>query len=333
MASSYLLQRGAKAFGITVQRLCRSVVFTQNREKKRWMRAYWLLMERKKRIEGPPPPKPRSHEPNWDYHAEIQAFSYRLQEDFSLELLRTAFVNSCYVTMEEERRRLLGLDKESAALSLSDNTELRVQGMDFALSFLSDWCRGSFPNLPEEGVAVVVGYLSSRAVVCHVARNLAVEELTLSAQFPVPDGVLHDTFFAVVGALRGSSGPQRAELFLRDFLIAQLIGKDLFELWPVTNPMGLLVEEMSQRNLPLPEPRLTRSAGTSTVLPLYFVGLYSGKKLLAEGPGETVLAAEEEAARIALRRLYGYTENRRPWDFSTPKEPSPTAALHSGHGP
>lgn len=43
---------------------------------------------------------------------------------------------------------------------------------------------------------------------------------------------------------------------------------------------------------------------------------FSDKKLLAQGPGETIVAAEEEAARVALRKLYGYTENRRPFDFS-----------------
>lgn len=48
--------------------------------------------------------------------------------------------------------------------------------------------------------------------------------------------------------------------------------------------------------------------------------LSSDKKLVAEGPGETVLVAEEEAARVALRKLYGFTENRRPWDYSKPKE-------------
>lgn len=46
----------------------------------------------------------------------------------------------------------------------------------------------------------------------------------------------------------------------------------------------------------------------------------SDKKLIAEGPGETVMVAEEEAARVALRKLYGFTENRRPWDYSKPKE-------------
>lgn len=52
------------------------------------------------------------------------------------------------------------------------------------------------------------------------------------------------------------------------------MGKDLFDMWKVVNPMGLLVEELTKRNVPLPEPRLIRSAGASTVLPLYFVGLY-----------------------------------------------------------
>lgn len=141
----------------------------------------------------------------------------------------------------------------------------------------------------------------------------------------------------------------------QDFLLTQLIGKDLFDIWTVVNPMGVLVEELSKRNIPLPEPRLIRSAGASTVLPLYFVGLYrymcnhacwfcyiyylnvrfieiiyvcivfmfclfsdssSGTKLLAQGPGETLVGAEEEAARVALRKLYGFTENRRPFDFS-----------------
>lgn len=47
---------------------------------------------------------------------------------------------------------------------------------------------------------------------------------------------------------------------------------------------------------------------------------FSDKKLLAQGPGETLAAAEEEAARVALRKLYGYTESRKPIDFSPPPQ-------------
>lgn len=81
--------------------------------------------------------------------------------------------------------------------------------------FLGDWCRGSFHSLPEEGVAAVVGHLTGSEVMCHVARKLAVEELTMSAEFPVPDDTLRGTFFAVIGALEQSSGPVQAGLFIR----------------------------------------------------------------------------------------------------------------------
>lgn len=43
--------------------------------------------------------------------------------------------------------------------------------------------------------------------------------------------------------------------------------------------------------------------------------LFSDKKFLAEGTGETILAAEEESARVALRKLYGFTENRQSWHY------------------
>ncbi|KAI3354395.1 hypothetical protein L3Q82_018916 [Scortum barcoo] len=257
-----------------------------------------------------------SQQPHWDDHAEVQAFSCRLHENFSLELLKRAFINPCYLQAEQERRQSLGVDPETTALVLKDNVQLSEKGLGFTTSFLTDWCRASFPNLPIEGVESIVGHLSGSEVVAYVARNLGIEDLAMSAEFPVPDDVLYSTFMAVVGALQESSGAERTGFFLRDFLITQLIGKDLFDMWTVVNPMGLLVEELTKRNVSLPEPRLIRSAGASTVLPLYFVGLYSEKKLLAQGPGETLATAEEEAARVALRKLYGYTESHRPFDFS-----------------
>lgn len=280
------------------------------------MKAYTYLMAKKLKLEGPPPPKPRSQQPHWDYHTEVQAFSTRLNENISLELLKTAFINPCYVQVEQERRKAFGVDSETTALVLKDNIQLSEKGACFTESFLTDWCKASLPSLPGEAVESIVGHLSSPAVVTYVARNLGIEDLTMSAEFPVPDDVLHSTFMAVIAALQESSGSERAGLFLRDFLVTQLIGQDLFDMWTVVDPMGLLVDELTKRNLPLPEPRLIRAAGASTVLPLYFVGLYSDKKLLAQGPGETLVAAEEEAARVALRKLYGYTDNRKPFDFS-----------------
>ncbi|KAF6115097.1 mitochondrial ribosomal protein L44 [Phyllostomus discolor] len=277
-------------------------------------------LERWRLLRNPPPPVRRSEKPNWDYHAEIQAFGHRLREAFSLDLLKTAFVNSCYIKSEEAKRQKLGIEKEAVLLNIKDNQELSEQGSSFSQACLTQFLEDAFPHLPTEGVQSLVDFLTGEDIVCHVARNLAVEQLTLSAAFPVPPTVLQRTFFAVVGALLQSSGPERTALFIRDFLITQLTGKDLFEIWSVVNPMGLLVEELKKRNVSAPESRLTRQSGGTTALPVFFVGLYCDKKLVAEGPGETVLVAEEEAARVALRKLYGFTENRRPWDYSRPRE-------------
>lgn len=49
----------------------------------------------------------------------------------------------------------------------------------------------------------------------------------------------------------------------------------------------------------------------------------SDRKLLAQGPGETMMAAEEEAARVVLRKIYGYAENRTPLDFCGPQPEQP----------
>ncbi|XP_077422198.1 large ribosomal subunit protein mL44 [Vanacampus margaritifer] len=315
MASRVIFNRGALTFGTYCQHLSWNVTVTQVRGIKRWMRSYIQIMARKLKLEGPPPPKPRSQEPNWDYHAEVQAFSTRLHENFSLEELKIAFINPCYLQAELKRRQELDMEFEVTALALNDNIELSARGDAFTKSFLTDWCSANFPSLPTQGVESVVRHLTSVTLISDVARNLGIEDLTMSLEFPVPDNVLHSTFMAVIGALHDNSGTERTGYFLRDFLVSQLIGKDLFDMWTVVNPMGLLVEELNKRNVPLPEPRLIRSAGSSTVLPLYFVALYSDKKLLAQGPGETLIAAEEEAARVALRKLYGYNENRQPFDF------------------
>lgn len=107
------------------------------------------------------------------------------------------------------------MDSEATALALKDNIQLCEKGVGFTKSVLTDWCRASFPSLPSEGVESVVGNLTSSAVVAYVARNLGVEDLTMSAECPVPDDVLHSTFMAVVGALQESSGAEQTGLFLR----------------------------------------------------------------------------------------------------------------------
>lgn len=117
--------------------------------------------------------------------------------------------------MEQERRHELGVDSETTALALKDNIQLSKKGAGFTKSFLTDFCKANYPSLPSEAVESIVGHLTSSALVAHVARNLGIEDLTMSAECPVSDDVLHSTLMAVIGALLESSGAERAELFLR----------------------------------------------------------------------------------------------------------------------
>ena len=39
-------------------------------------------------------------------------------------------------------------------------------------------------------------------------------------------------------------GTIKSHLFVNDFILTQLIGKDINEIWNVTNPMGQLVKEL-----------------------------------------------------------------------------------------
>lgn len=92
-----------------------------------------------------------SQQPNWDYHAEVEAFGARLKERFSTDLLKTAFVNPCYVRSEEDRRRSLGPDAENTALNLRDNTQLQEHGQKFTL-VRSTVHRNASYSLLENGV-------------------------------------------------------------------------------------------------------------------------------------------------------------------------------------
>ena len=117
--------------------------------------------------------------------------------------------------VEQERRKELGVDSETVALALQDNIQLSKKGTNFTKSFLDNWCKASFPSLPDEGLESIAGHLISQTVVTCVARNLGVEDLTMSAEFPVPDDVLYSTFMAVIGALQESSGTEQTGFFLR----------------------------------------------------------------------------------------------------------------------
>lgn len=132
-----------------------------------------------------------------------------------MDLLKTAFVNRCYIKGEEAKREALGVEKEAIPLNIKDNHELYLQGTSFSHSYLRSCFEEAYPKLPAPGIEALVNFLTSEELVCYIAKNLSLQDLTLCAEFPVPPNILQQSFFAVIGALLQSSGSQRTEIFVR----------------------------------------------------------------------------------------------------------------------
>lgn len=118
------------------------------------------------------------------------------------------------------------------------------------------------------------------------------------------NSTLANTFKAVVEALRASQDLQRAELFVKDFVLTQLTGKDVYDIWSPDRPLEYLTELLKIKGITSFEPRLCNHSATNTILANYQVGLYNEKKLLGIGWGETIDIAKETAALNAIERIH-----------------------------
>jgi hypothetical protein len=55
--------------------------------------------------------------------------------------------------------------------------------------------------------------------------------------------------------IRLFQGVERVQLFVKDFILTQLIGRDINALWNIVNPVGLLGKYLENMNRGPPEPR------------------------------------------------------------------------------
>ncbi|ALC46650.1 mRpL44 [Drosophila busckii] len=280
---------------------------------KRWVSPTLRELAHRVQKQGPQKPEPRSGFIEWNYRSELFAFGKRLNEEFQLPLLQTAFMQSTYAHQEQERQRKLGIAE--ADLQRGDNSELIAKGAHIAKAYVEAYLRYALPKVPEIGHREITTYLLSNESLAHVSLHLGTKDLILSTEYPPSEETLAKTLQAIIGALADSNGVERAFLFVRDFICTQLNQKDLLEIWTPEQPMQLLSDVCKQRNLGEPEPRLLADCGKNTVLAAYNVGIYADRKLLGKGFGENVQQATETAAIDALQALFDMHDSRRPFDF------------------
>lgn len=117
--------------------------------------------------------------------------------------------------------------------------------------------------------------------------------------------LLYDTVLALFASVR------EPDEFCRRFILIQLCGKDIFDLWNPKDVTFLLNNLLHQQKLPPFVARIIGEAGRNTLESLFYVGVYSDFKLLGKGAGSTQAQALDVAVRDALRRAFRVTRATR----------------------
>lgn len=107
-------------------------------------------------------------------------------------------------------------------------------------------------------------------------------------------------------ALSYSADPERVSKFVEDFVICQMNGKDLYDVWTPDKPYDYLMRLLQQQGVKEIEPRLCNQSAANTILANYQVGLYNAenKKCLGLGWGENIQIAKDTAALDAIQRIF-----------------------------
>jgi len=259
--------------------------------------------------DGKVPVPRRSSFSDWNFEAELKAFSARLGESFDSSLLTTAFTMPSHVQAEIQTQKQLGIDDIN--LTIESNEKLAEVGGEVIEKTVLSWLRTSLPAFPEEGIASLAEYLTSEDMLANVSFHIGTKELVLLEDYPPSAAVLAQVFKAIIGAL-AEKDESRAKKLVLDLVAAQLAGKDVNHIWDIKNPMGVLTTVLNNEGRGEPESRLLWRAGPKTILACYHVGIYSDKELVGQSPGETVEIAEEMAARDALRNIFKTNEQMSP---------------------
>ncbi|XP_064474762.1 large ribosomal subunit protein mL44-like [Ornithodoros turicata] len=272
------------------------------------------MKSRRKKV-GPEPLRHRSVWLDWNYDTELYAFANRLGEKWNAETLRKAFIEQSYLEQEEKRRQELGISSEQSSVALTPNTQLSRAGEDQCHRYITSYLAQTLPKVPKECIESVCNYLMSDDVLSHVSKNIGTADLIMCADFPPEKSTLSNVLKALIGCLIEDCGSRQADLFIQDFLLTQLVGKDIFELWEIPYPEQTLASILHEQGREPAEPRLLWEAGRNTLEAGYNVALYSNKKLIGASVGETLEIAQEMASRDALRRMYGLVGNMQNFPF------------------
>lgn len=241
----------------------------------------------------------------WNYDLELGALAQRLGYNISqLPSLQMALTHISVVA-------------ESVC---PPNDRLVSLGSATTSHYVSEFLYHTYPNMNGVSINDLVGFLTEREMLTSISKHLGIADLllhTAKLESPENSDIYGDAFLAVLGALHVDQGPKAARNIIYNVLIPQLKGQDLSEIIKFKHPKFMLTTVLKMKGMPSPMVHLLKESGRATHFPTFMMGVYSGKKLLAEGFGSSKRRAEEEAMNAALRIhfLQETRDAKLPFDY------------------
>ncbi|KAL4002413.1 hypothetical protein ACH3XW_3355 [Acanthocheilonema viteae] len=276
----------------------------------RWERPYLKDLYHRRMLAGADPVLSRSAYPNWNYDSEIYAFGHRIgAPETKKDVLIRALTDSSFyqrADIAEESANAQPTKQESYEMK-EHNKQLIQLGSEFLWKNTCAYLRYGLLRAPEELITSLALKLTDDEQIANLATYLGINNLIRTAEFPPSNISLCNAFKALLGSLPY----QRAIALIRNVIIAQLIDLDIEEVFPLAEPFAVLRCFMSSSAGLEIEPRLLRSAGEISAEPIFIAGIYANRKLIGQGPGETISIAVDMAAMDALMRCWGVTADRK----------------------
>lgn len=232
----------------------------------------------------------------WNYDVELNALAQRLGYQLTqLPSLRTALTHHSVVTRGDG--------------GCPPNDRLSVLGSAAMSHYIQEFLYHTYPNMYGLSMRDVAWFLTEYGMLTKISKHLGIADLLLHTVDPESTSpsittIYGEAFISVLGALHVDQGAMAARNLIYDVLLPQLKGQDLGDIIKFKHPKFMLTTVLKILGMPSPVTRLLKESGRATHFPSFVVGVFSGKKHLADGCGSSLKRAEEEAISAALRSHY-----------------------------
>ncbi|KAI9474255.1 MAG: ribonuclease III domain-containing protein [Benjaminiella poitrasii] len=189
------------------------------------------------------------------------------------------------------------------------NATLEFIGKRVTGLFATEYLHCKYPRLHPSAFAVTIRSLIGNDSFSKIATEVGLQhsvswkQSTDDSQHVGRKRVLADCFNALVGIIFQEQGIDAAKSFVHNFVLSRDF--DISPVLKVKEPKRHLSALLRQLQMKSAESRLLSETGRLSSSPVFIVGVFSGKKKLAEGFGSSIKMAEFRACENALIDYYG----------------------------